>query len=77
MISKAIERNVRMSARKAGLVCDLVRHKTVNYAIAQLENQHHKAKVAGKTTSGPHLRPKNSMKNLVDRIMSRTTSTNT
>ena len=43
MISKAIERNIRMSARKAGLVCDLVRHKNVNYAIAQLENQHHKA----------------------------------
>lgn len=43
MISKAIQRNIHISPRKAGLVCDAVRFKKVNHAIAQLENIDHKA----------------------------------
>lgn len=43
MISKAIQRNVRISPRKAGLVCDLIRFNKVDKAIAQLENTDHKA----------------------------------
>ena len=43
MISKAIQRNIHISSRKAGLVCDLIRMKRVDYAIAQLENIDHKA----------------------------------
>lgn len=43
MISKAIQRNIRISPRKAGLVCDLIRFNKVDKAIAQLENVEHKA----------------------------------
>lgn len=43
MISKAIQRNIRISPRKAGLVCDLIRFNKVDKAIAQLENTDHKA----------------------------------
>lgn len=43
MISKAIQRNIHISSRKAGLICDLIRMKRVDYAIAQLENIDHKA----------------------------------
>ncbi len=38
MISKAIQKNIRISPRKAGLVCDLIRMKKIDAAIAQLEN---------------------------------------
>lgn len=42
MISKAIQRNIHISPRKAGLVADLIRHKKVDYAISQLENSNKK-----------------------------------
>lgn len=43
MISKAIERNIHISPRKAGIVCDAIRFKKVDDAIAQLENIDKKA----------------------------------
>lgn len=38
MKASAIQRNVHISARKAGLVCDLIRNKKVTQAITILEN---------------------------------------
>jgi ribosomal protein L22 len=38
MKAKAIQRNIHISARKANLVCDLVRYKSVREALIILEN---------------------------------------
>ncbi|CAF0753467.1 unnamed protein product [Didymodactylos carnosus] len=41
--ARALQRNVKISARKAGLVCDLIRHRNVAAAIHILENTEKKA----------------------------------
>jgi large subunit ribosomal protein L22 len=41
--TKAIQRNIRISPRKAGLVCDLIRSKPASKAVLILENTDKKA----------------------------------